>query len=113
MNDFLKTVYEAIDEKQGVDIKILDIQEISVLAEYFVIAHGNNTPQIEAIVENIDFKLSRQGIEPLAVEGNKNGGWMLLDYGHTIIHIFGADERLFYDLERLWSDGKEIVPVEK
>lgn len=109
MNEFLTLAVEAIEEKHGVDIKVIDISDISVLADYFIIAHGNNTPQIDAIVENIDFRMSKQGIEPKSIEGTRNGGWTLLDYGHTIIHIFGQDERLFYDLERLWIDGKTII----
>ncbi len=109
MNEFLKQAVQAIDDKHGQDIRVIDIHDISVLADYFIIAHGKSTPQIQAIVENIDFVLSKQGHEPLNVEGGRNGGWNLLDYGHTIIHIFGAEERLFYDLERLWVDGKPVL----
>lgn len=109
MNDFLQLAVKAIDEKHGIDIKVLDISKLSVLADYFIIAHGTNAPQIDAIVQNIDFRLSKQGIEPKAIEDSKNGGWTLLDYGHTIIHIFGQDERLFYDLERLWIEGKPVI----
>lgn len=109
MNEFLTIAYNALDEKLGVDIKVIDISEISVLADYFIIAHGNNTPQIDALIENVDFRLSEAGYEPLSIEGNKNGGWVLMDYAHTIIHVFGKDARLFYDLERLWVDGKPVI----
>ena len=109
MNEFLELTIAAIDEKLGHDIKVIDISEISVLADYFIIVHGNNTPQIDAIVENIDFKLGKAGYEPKAIEATRSGGWTLMDYGHTIIHVFGKDERLFYDLERLWVDGKHII----
>lgn len=109
MNEFLDIAIKAIDEKHGNDIRVIDISEISVLADYFIIVHGNNTPQIGAITENIDFKLGKAGHEPKNIEGNKNGGWMLMDYGHTIIHVFGKEERLFYDLERLWVDGKPVI----
>ena len=109
MNEFLELAIQAIDEKHGKDIRVIDISEISVLADYFIIVHGNNTPQIGAIVDNLDEKLSRKGFEPKNIEGHKNGGWTLMDYGHTIIHVFGREERLFYDLERLWVDGKPVL----
>lgn len=111
MNDFLKLVYEAIDEKHGADIQIIDISKISSLADYFIIANANNTPQLQAIIENIDFKMSKAGFEPLGIEGNRNGGWNLIDYGHTVIHIFGKEERNFYDLEKLWVDGELVIPA--
>lgn len=109
LNEFLEIAVKAIDEKLGHDMKVIDITEISVLANYFIIVHGNNTPQLNAIAENIDFKLSKAGYEPKSIEGTRNGGWTLMDYGHTIIHVFGKDERLFYDLERLWVDGKHVI----
>jgi ribosome-associated protein len=109
LNEFLEIAVNAIDEKLGHDIKVIDITEISVLANYFIIVHGNNTPQLNAIAENIDFRLSKAGYEPKSIEGTRNGGWTLMDYGHTIIHVFGKDERLFYDLERLWLDGKHVI----
>lgn len=109
LNEFLEIAVNAIDEKLGHDLKVIDITDISVLANYFIIVHGNNTPQLNAIAENIDFKLSKAGYEPKSIEGTRNGGWTLMDYGHTIIHVFGKDERLFYDLERLWVDGKHVI----
>lgn len=109
LNEFLEIAVSAIDEKLGHDLKVIDITDISVLANYFIIVHGNNTPQLNAIAENIDFKLSKAGYEPKSIEGTRNGGWTLMDYGHTIIHVFGKDERLFYDLERLWVDGKHVI----
>jgi ribosome-associated protein len=109
LNEFLKLTVQAIEDKLGNDIKIIDISDISVLADYFVIVHGNNKPQIDAIVENIDFVLSKNGHEPKNIEGTRNGGWTLMDYRHTIIHVFGKEERLFYDLERLWIEGKPVL----
>ena len=113
LNEFLEIAVNAIDEKLGHDLKVIDITDISVLANYFIIVHGNNTPQLNAIAENIDFRLSKAGYEPKSIEGTRNGGWTLMDYGHTIIHVFGKDERLFYDLERLWVDGKHIIMESK
>lgn len=106
--DMLKIALASLDDKQAEDIKVLDIQEISVLADYFVIAHGNNKNHIQALIDRVEEMLSRNGYEPKQVEGYRSASWILLDYGSIIIHIFSKEDRLFYDLERIWSDGKEI-----
>ena len=91
--DMVKVVYAALEEKQGKDISIMDIGGVSVIADYFVIAqHG--------------YELRRR-------EGVTNSGWILLDYNDIIVHIFDKEQRLFYDLERIWSDGKKIVSVDE
>ena len=99
---------QALEEKQGRDIKVIDIHEVSVIADYFVIASGSNMNQIEAMVDNVEEVLGRAGFEPKQIEGSKNSSWILMDYGDLIIHIFDEENRLFYDLERIWRDGKEI-----
>ena len=103
-----KLAYEALDEKQGEDIKVIDISEISVLADYFIIANGSNDSQVRALVENVEDKLSRAGYEPKQREGYGLGSWVLLDFGSIIVHVFDKENRLFYDLERIWRDGKYI-----
>lgn len=107
----IKIAYDAIDDKQGEEITVIDIQGISVLADYFIIAHGNNTNHIQALIDNVDEKLSKAGYQAKSIEGTKNGGWILMDYTDFIIHIFGKQERLFYDLERIWLDGREVVDM--
>ncbi len=102
--------WKALAEKKGEDIKILDIHEISVLADYFIIASGNNPPQIEALTDLVRDKLEEEGYFVKRVEGNRNSSWILLDYGDLVVHIFNREDRLFYDLERIWSDGKQIDP---
>ena len=99
---------QALEEKQGRDIKVIDIHEVSVIADYFIIASGTNSNQIEALVDNVQDVLGRAGFEPKQIEGSKNSSWILMDYGDLIIHIFDEENRLFYDLERIWRDGKEI-----
>ncbi|MDO4650359.1 MAG: ribosome silencing factor [Eubacteriales bacterium] len=102
----------ALDDKKGTDIKVIDIHEVSVIADYFVIASGSNQSQVQAMADNVEEQLGRAGFEPLQVEGSRNSTWILLDYGDVIVHVFDEENRLFYDLERIWRDGKEIEIAE-
>ena len=103
-----KIAYAALDERKGEEIKVIDISEISVLADYFIIANGTNDSQVRALVENVEEKLSKEGFEPKQREGYGLGSWVLLDFGNIIVHVFDKENRLFYDLERIWRDGKLI-----
>ena len=107
-----KLAYKALDDKKGEDIKVIDISEISVLADYFIIANGSNDSQVRALVENVEDELSKAGFEVRQREGYGLGNWVLLDFGSIIVHVFDKENRLFYDLERIWRDGKS-VDVEK
>lgn len=106
--EMLKLAYKALDDKLGEDIQILDIQNISVIADYFIIAHGNNKNHIQTLVQEVENELAKEGYTPKNREGYSSARWVLLDYGNIILHVFNKEERLFYDLERIWSDGKEI-----
>lgn len=106
------TAYEALDEKKGEDIKIIQISEISVMADYFVIANGGSNPQVQALVRNVEEKMHLEGFSVKRVEGNRSSSWVLLDFGDVVVHVFDREDRLFYDLERIWGDGK-IVSVEE
>ena len=97
---------KAIDDKKGQDIKVIDIHTVSVIADYFVIASGTNSNQVQAIVDNVEEQLGRAGFEAKQIEGNRNSSWILMDYGDVIVHVFDEENRLFYDLERIWRDGK-------
>ena len=99
---------KAMDEKKAIDIKVIDIHEVSVIADYFVIASGSNLNQVQAMVDNVEEQLGRAGYEPKQVEGTRGSNWILMDYGDLIIHVFDEENRLFYDLERIWRDGKEV-----
>ena len=99
---------KAIDDKKGQDIKIIDIHNVSVIADYFVIASGTNSNQVQAIVDNVEVQLGRAGFEAKQIEGNRNSSWILMDYGDVIVHVFDEENRLFYDLERIWRDGKVL-----
>ena len=101
-------VCRALDEKKGRDIKVIDIHDVSVIADYFVIASGSNQNQVQAMVDNVEEQLGRAGFEPKQVEGVRNSSWILMDYGDVIVHVFDEENRLFYDLERIWRDGKTL-----
>lgn len=105
----IKTAYQALDEKKGEDIKIINLEGISVLADYFIIANGTNSSQVQALVDNVEEELHKAGYSLKQREGYSNGNWVLLDFGDIIVHIFDRENRLFYDLERIWRDGKEIA----
>ena len=99
---------KAIDDKKGQDIKVIDIHNVSVIADYFVIASGTNSNQVQAIVDNVEEQLGRAGFEAKQIEGNRNSSWILMDYGDAIVHVFDEENRLFCDLERIWRDGKVL-----
>ena len=101
-------VCRALDEKKGRDIKVIDIHDVSVIADYFVIASGSNQNQVQALVDIVEEQLGRAGFEPKQVEGVRNSSWILMDYGDVIVHVFDEENRLFYDLERIWRDGKTL-----
>ena len=93
-------------------ILIIDISNISVLADYFLIASGSNRNQVQAMVDNVQEELHKNGFDAKQVEGYNTANWILLDYGDIIIHVFDEENRLFYDLERIWRDGKTISAEE-
>ena len=99
---------KAIDDKKGQDIKVIDIHNVSVIADYFVIASGTNSNQVQAIVDNVEEQLGRAGFEAKQLEGPRKSSWILMDYGDVIVHVFDEENRLFYDLERIWRDGKVL-----
>ncbi|MFI3207709.1 MAG: ribosome silencing factor [Eubacteriales bacterium] len=100
--------YAALDEKQGEDIRVIDISEITIIADYFIIANGNNESQVRALVDNVEEALEKAGFTVKQREGYGASNWTLLDFGDIIIHVFDKENRLFYNLERIWSDGKQI-----
>lgn len=103
-----KIACNAISDKKGVDIRVIDISQISVLADYFIISNGSNESQVRAIVDNVEEQMYKAGYQIRQREGYGSGGWVLLDFGDIIVHVFDKENRLFYDLERIWRDGKQI-----
>lgn len=106
--EMVQIAYDALDEKLGEDIEILKIDEISIIADYLVIANGRNQNQLNAMIDLVEEKMAEAGYDSKRIEGNKNSTWVLMDFGDVIIHVFSKEDRLFYDLERIWKDGKSI-----
>ena len=103
-----RTAIRALEDKKGEDVHILDIGEVSVLADFFIIASGKNQKQIQALKENVEEEMEKAGFFAKHIEGHDSAHWILMDYGDVIIHIFDEENRLFYDLERIWRDGKPL-----
>ena len=99
---------DALEDKKGEDITVIDISEVSVIADCFIIAGGSNKSQIQAMSDSVEEKLGRVGMPLKQSEGYGSANWILLDFGDIIVHIFDNENRLFYDLERIWSDGRKI-----
>ncbi len=100
----------ALEDKKAKDVKAIDIRDISVIADYFVLADGENQNQLQAMQDAVDEALTNAGMCAKQIEGNRNSTWILMDYGDIIVHIFSKEDRLFYDLERIWTDGVMIDP---
>ena len=110
--EMARIAYNALSDKKGEDIKIIDITGISVLADYFIIANGNSDSQVNALVDNVEEELHKAGYPLKQREGQASGSWVLLDFGDIIVHVFDKENRLFYDLERIWKDGRHISAEE-
>lgn len=106
--NMLHLACKAVDEKKAHDIKVIDIHEVSVIADFFLIASGSNQNQVQAMTDNVEETLAKAGYEPKQIEGTRNSSWILMDYGDLIVHLFDEENRLFYDLERIWGDGKVL-----
>jgi len=114
INDIKETVklaYKALEDKKASDITIIDISSLSVVADYFIIASADNIRQTGALADNVEEVLGRSGIIPKQIEGRSTGNWILMDYYDVIIHVFDKENRLFYDIERIWKDGRKIVDI--
>ena len=103
----------ALESKKGIDIEVLDVAEKTTLADYFVIASGNSTTQIKALADEVEYVLKNEyGLYPDHIEGRSGDRWLLLDYKDVVVHVFSQDDRRFYDLERIWRDGRSVDPAE-
>lgn len=106
--EMLKLALEALEDKKAEDLRVIDISEVSVIADYFVIAGGSSRSQIQALCDNVEEKLGRAGLPMKQVEGYDTANWILMDFGDIIVHVFDKENRLLYDLERLWRDGRQV-----
>ena len=103
---------KALDAKKAIDIKVIDIQGISVMADYFIISTAGNPNQVQAMVDNVEETMEKAGYMVKHVEGSRGSNWILMDFGDVIVHIFDEENRLFYDLERIWRDGNLVEKVD-
>lgn len=108
--EMAKLACTALEEKKAGNIQVIDIRGISVIADYFILADGENQNQLQAMQDAVDETLYKAGIQVKQIEGNNKSTWILMDYGDIIVHIFSKQDRLFYDLERIWRDGAMIDP---
>ena len=100
---------EALEDKKAEDITIIDISEVSVLADYLIIADGSNRNQVQAMADSAEEALGKAGYDAKQIEGYQSANWILMDYKDIIVHVFSKEDRAFYDLERIWRDGKQIT----
>ena len=97
-----------LDMKKAEHVNLIEIQSVSSLGDYFVIATGTSSTHVKALADELEFKLKEEGVEPSHVEGYRSNSWILLDYGAVIVHVFTRESREFYDLDRLWRDGQTV-----
>ncbi len=111
--DLALAICKALSDRRGRDIVIINVQDKTCLCDYFVIASGTSSTQIKAMGERVEESISQElSIDPTRTEGVRDGRWAVIDYGDVIVHIFNDETRLFYHLERLWSDGKNLEKYE-
>ena len=106
--EMAKLAVAALEEKKAVDVKVIDIEKVSSLADYFIIASGSNRNQVQAMSEAVEEALEKHDIHPKNIEGYQTANWILMDYGDIVLHIFDEENRLFYDIERIWKDGSPV-----
>ena len=99
---------KAIDGKKGLNIQVIRISDISVLADYMVIATGNSSTHVKALADEVEYRLDEAGVSVSHIEGYRSNSWILLDYVDVIVHVVSEEAREFYDLDRLWQDGESI-----
>lgn len=104
----IEAAVRALEEKKAEDIRVIDISEVSVISDAFIIAHANNTNQLRALVDHVEEEMEKADLHPHAMEGSNTSGWVLIDYTDFILHIFDRENRLFYNLEKMWRDGVEL-----
>ena len=104
----IKNTVDALEDKKGEDIKIIDISEVSSIADFFVLASGSNRSQVQAMADYVEEKMHKAGFHLKQIEGYDGAGWILMDFADIVVHIFDRENRDFYDLERIWKDGKIV-----
>lgn len=110
-NELLRIAVAAVEDKKAMNVVTLDLQGVSLIADYFVICHGNSDTQVQAIATEVRKQAQEAGATIRGIEGMNSARWVLMDLGDVVVHIFHRDEREFYNIERLWSDAKVVENV--
>ena len=106
--DILKKIVQTLDTKKAEDVDVIGISDLTIIADYFVIATGTSTTHTKSLADEVEFKLKEAGVVPTRTEGYNSSSWILLDYSDIVVHIFYKETRNYYSLERLWADGEKI-----
>ena len=104
----LETIIRALDSKRAEDIRLIGIKDLTIVADYFVVANGTSNAQTKALADEVEFQLKQKGLEPTRTEGYQDATWIVLDYGSVVVHVFYKETRDYYKLERLWQDGEQV-----
>ncbi|MCI8514839.1 MAG: ribosome silencing factor [Lachnospiraceae bacterium] len=110
--EMVKIAHRALEEKKGGDILILDIAHVTIVADYFLISHGENSHQVQAMADEVEEQMAKAGYPCRHIEGYAAAKWILLDFGDLVVHIFSQEDRRFYDLERIWRSGITLGKTE-
>ena len=105
--ELTKAIAQVLDKKKAIDIKAIHITEYSIVADYFIVASGTSNTHVKSLADDLEFEIKKLGVEPDHIEGRATG-WILLDYGSVIVHVFTPESREYYNLERLWSDAQTV-----
>ena len=101
-------IAKVLDKKKAMNLRVIKVEDLTVLTDYFVIATGTATTHVASLADEVDYVLGQQGVQPYSTEGHDSKNWILLDYGNVIVHVFVPGARDFYDLEHLWADGEQL-----
>lgn len=103
-----KEIAKVLDSRKGLDVKVIKIGDISILADYMVIATGNSSTHVKSLADYVEYEMDKLGVSVSHIEGHRSDSWILLDYIDVIVHVFSEESRQYYDLDRLWEDGEEV-----
>lgn len=107
-NEKLKTIIKALNDKKAEDIQVIEIGDLTILADYFVIANGTSSTHTKTLADEAEYAMSQNGIEPKGKEGHGGSNWIILDYSDVVVHVFYKETRDYYQLENMWADGKKL-----
>lgn len=106
--ELMESIVQILDSKKADDIRAIRIGDLTIIADYFVIAAGTSNTQVKMLADEVEYQLSQKGIHPHAMEGYRSENWIVLDYSDVVVHVFLRETREFYNLERLWADGEQV-----